>query len=164
MERGEGECREHPDQLQESFGPFGRVPGIVPESVPTNGGVRGGVRGVSPGPFGLWATECPKSVPRVSPGGHSRDTFWTLWSPGPFGAPETPQGTLARTPLFSGRLSGTLPGTLRAQRARETPVVGRGPQGEWKSVSDEVGVDGHAGLEGCLGGGGKLGMVGAKCL
>ena len=41
-------------------------------------------------------------------------------------APKTLCGTLAWTPRFSGTLSATLPGTLRVQRARETPVAGRG--------------------------------------
>ena len=41
-----------PDLLQESFGPFA---------------VSGSVLGVSLGPFGPRAPECPKSVPRVSP-------------------------------------------------------------------------------------------------
>ena len=44
--------------------------------------------------------------------------------PGAQRAPETPRGTLSRTPPFSGTLSGTLPGTLRARRAGETPVAG----------------------------------------
>ena len=58
--------------------------------------------GVSLGPFEPRAPECPKSVPRVSPEcqkgvptlqGHSRDTFWTLRSPGPEGPERTPRGT-----------------------------------------------------------------------
>ena len=62
----------------------------------------------------------PKSVPRVSPEcpghlfdtpGHSRDTFWTH-----------PVGHSLGHPRFSGTLSGT----LRARRARESPVAGRG--------------------------------------
>ena len=60
--------------------------------------------------------ECPESVPGVSghlldTPGNSRDTFWTLRSPGPKGPRDTPRDT---------------PGTLRARRARETPVAGRG--------------------------------------
>ena len=79
--------------------------------------------GVSLEPFGPRAPECPKSVPRVSRGvkkvswtlrGHSRDTFWTLRSPAPEGRRDTPRDN---------------PGTLRARRARETPVAGRGGGG-----------------------------------
>ena len=42
------------------------------------------------------------------------------------GPGDTPCGTLPQTPPFSGTLSGTLAGTLRARRAPETPVAGRG--------------------------------------
>ena len=58
--------------------------------------------------------ECPKSVPRVSPecqkgvpdtpGGHSRDTFWTLRSPGPQGPLRHPVG---HSPRFRGHSRGT---------------------------------------------------------
>ena len=66
---------------------------------------------------------CPRSVWDTfsTLQGHSRDTFSTLRSPGPrhsVGLPETPR--------FSGTLRGTLPETLRARRARETPVAGWG--------------------------------------
>ena len=76
--------------------------------------------GVSLGPFGPRAPECPKSVPGVSRecSRSVRDTFLTLSGhfldtpePGAQRAPETPRDT---------------PGTLRARRARETPVAGRG--------------------------------------
>ena len=68
--------------------------------------------------------ECPRSVL-----GHLFDTLGTLSghfldTPEP-GAPETLRGTLPETPRFLGTLSGTLPGTLRARRARETHVAGR---------------------------------------
>ena len=86
------------------------------------------------GPFGPRAPsvqkvspECRKGVPDT-PGTlseHSRDTFWTLRSPGPKGPRDTPWDTPGDTPVF-GALSGTLPETLRARRARETPVAGRG--------------------------------------
>ena len=107
------------------------VLGSVSESVPENGGVRGNVpRGVS-GLFGPRAPEYPKSVPRVCPEclEHLFDTLGTLF--GHSGArgpkvPETPRGTFPRTPPFSGTLSETLPRTLRARKARETPVAGRG--------------------------------------
>ena len=51
--------------------------------------------------------ECPRSVRDtfLTLRGHSRDTFWTLQSPGPFGP--------RRHPLGHPRLSGTLSGTLR---------------------------------------------------
>ena len=77
--------------------------------------------GVSLGPFAPLALECPKSVPRVSPECQKGvpDTLGTLSGhfldtpePGARRAPETPRGTL--------------PGPLRARRARETPVAGRG--------------------------------------
>ena len=91
-----------PGLLQESLGPFGHK---VFRECPSKC---------------FWALECPKSVPRVSPEcpdtfltlrGHSRDTFWMLRSPGPEGPQNTPRD---------------IPGTLRVQRARETPVAGRG--------------------------------------
>ena len=90
-----------------------KSPGLLQESL-----------GVSLEPFGPRAPKCPKSVPRVSPEcqkgvriprGHSRDTFWTLRSPGPEGPQRHPEGHPEDTP-----------GTLRALRARETPVAGRG--------------------------------------
>ena len=113
-----------------------KCPGECPQECPRKRGVSDGVSdGVSLGPFGPQAPECPKSVPRVSPEclghlsqtlrGHSRDTFWTLRSPGPEG-PQRHPGHSVGHPPFSGTLSGTLPGTLRARRARETPVAGRG--------------------------------------
>ena len=80
-------------------------------------------RGVS-GPFGPRASERPKSVPRVSPEcqkgvwtlpGHSRDTPGTLSGHSGGWGPKGPKNTLRDTP-----------GTLRARRARETPVAGRG--------------------------------------
>ena len=111
------------------------VPGVSPRVSPKTGGVRGSVRRGVPGPFGPRAPECPKSVPRVSPEcqkgdtGHSRDTLGTLFghsgARGPR-APETPRRTLPRTPPVFGDTLGDTPGTLRARRARETPVAGRG--------------------------------------
>ena len=75
--------------------------------------------------------KCPESVPKVSKRcpGNSGDTLGTR-----FGysrartqrAPETLCGTLPWTPRFSGTLSGTLPETLWARTARETPVAGWG--------------------------------------
>ena len=69
--------------------------------------------------------ECPRSVEKVfqTLRGHSRDTFWTLRSPGPEGPRRHSAGTLPETPRT---LLGTPPETLRARRARETPVAGRG--------------------------------------
>ena len=95
-----------------------RPPTGVSPKVGVSDGVSGGV---SPGPFGPRAPECPKTVPRVSPEyqkvsrtlrGHSRDTFWT------------PPPTLRRTPRFSGTLRQTLQESL-GPFARETPVGGR---------------------------------------
>ena len=59
--------------------------------------------GVSPGPFGPQAPECPKSVPRVSPEcqkgvldtpGTLSGHFWDTPEPGAQRALETPRGTL----------------------------------------------------------------------
>ena len=101
----------------------------VPKSVRKKGGCpRECPRRCLRGPSGPRAPECSKGVPRGSPEcqkgvwGRSRDTFWTLRSPGPEGPRRHPVGH----PRFSGTLSGTPPGTLRARRARETPVAGRG--------------------------------------
>ena len=89
--------------------------------------------------------ECPKGCPQRAPGsgvskkcpsrsvkkvsgtlwGHSRDTFWTLRSPGPKGLQGTPSDTASDTPVFGDTLGDTL-GTLRARSARETPVARRG--------------------------------------
>ena len=67
--------------------------------------------------------------------GHPRDTFWTLRSPGPEGPRETPRRTLPRTPPVFGDTLGDTPGTLRARRAREAPVAGRGGRKVWVSVT-----------------------------
>ena len=85
---------------------------------PRKRGVSEGVSdGVSPGPFGPRTPECPKSDPRVSPEcqrgvrtlrGHSRDTFWTLRSPGPEEPWRHPVGHSLGHPPFAGTLSGTL--------------------------------------------------------
>ena len=67
--------------------------------------------GVSRGPFWPRAPECPKTVPTVSPGcqegvrtlrGHSRDTFWTLRSPGQEGPLTHAVGHSVGYPPFSG--------------------------------------------------------------
>ena len=105
-----------------------------PEGVPENGGVRGNVRsGVSRDR----APECPKSVPRVSPECQKgvRDTLGTLSglgtlfehsaARGPKGPGDTPSDTPSDSPVFGDTFGDTL-GTLRARRARETPVAGRG--------------------------------------
>ena len=127
---------EPPGLLQGSLGPFGPEvsPAVSLRVSPKTGVSKGVSHGVSPGPFGLRARECLKSVPRVSPEclGHLFDTPGTLSGhfsdipdAGARKAPETLRGTLSWTPRFSGTLSGTLPETLRARRARETPVAGR---------------------------------------
>ena len=103
----------------------------IPPACPRKGGVSEGVSdGVSPGPFGPRAPECPKRVPRVSPEcpGHLFDTPGTRF--GHSGArspkgPGTPRRTLPRTPPIFGDTLGDTPGTLRARRAQETPVAGR---------------------------------------
>ena len=88
----------------------------------------------------LRARSVPEVSPRVSPkmGGvrgsvrrGSRDTFWTLWSPGPEGPRGHPVGHSLGHPPFSGTLSWDTPGTLRARRARETPVAGRRDRNTW---------------------------------
>ena len=87
-------------------------------SGPSARSVPGVSLGVSLGPFGPRALECPKSVLRVSPQcpGHlfdtpgtlSRQRVWTLQSPGREGSRDTRE-------------------TLRAHfRSRATPVAGRG--------------------------------------
>ena len=122
-----------PGQLQESSGPFGpEVSRGVFRECPRKRGVSDRVsHGV------LWpqAPECPKSVPRVSlecsgdlfdtPGTLSGHFFGHSGARGARRAPETPPwDTPSDTPRFRGH-SGTLPGTLRARRARKTPVAGR---------------------------------------
>ena len=77
-----------------------------PECVPENGGVRGSVRRGVPGAQRAPGSGVSKKCPESAPGTftlrrHSRDTFWTLRSPG------TPLLTLPRTPPFSGTPSGT---------------------------------------------------------
>ena len=101
----------------------------VPQSVPENGGVRESVprqtHGLLPGPFTPRGPECPKSVPRVSPGvskkcpGPSRDTLGTLDTLEP--GPGRPRATLSlpRTPPFLGAHSGTLPGHLGPKGPRD---------------------------------------------
>ena len=103
----------------------------VPVSVPRNGGhsrpcVRRSV------PWGVSG----RSVQTVSRecSGHLFDTLQTLSvhfldtpEPGGRRAPETPRGTLRRaSPPVSGDTFRDTPWTLRARRARETPVAGRG--------------------------------------
>ena len=84
-----------------------KCPGSVPRGV--SGALRAPGSGVS--------KKCPESVPGVSgtPFRHSGDTLGTLsghsGARGPKGPRDTPRDTL---------------GTLRARRARETPVAGRG--------------------------------------
>ena len=100
------------------------VPRSVPESVPENRGVQGSVpRGVL-GPSGLRAPECPKmsrecpqSVQNVSwtRWGHSRDTFWTLRSPGPEGPQGHPVGHSLGHPYFHGHSRGHSVGHSRPE-------------------------------------------------
>ena len=90
--------------------PLPKCPWSVAESVPENG-------------------ECPKSVPRVSLEcqkvsrtlwGHSRDTFWTLRSPGPGGPRRHPVGHSLGHPPLSGTLSGTLRGHFGPEGPRDS--------------------------------------------
>ena len=75
------------------------------------------------GPFGPEVSpECPRECPRkrgvsegVSDGGVC----------GALRAPKTPRRTLPRTPPVFGDTLGDTPETLRARRARETPLPGR---------------------------------------
>ena len=116
----------HPQPPTGGFGPFGpEVSGECPRECPRKSGCPRECPGDTPrGPFGPRAPECPKGVPRVSPEcpdtfltlrRHSRDTFWTHWGPGPEGPPRHSPGHSLRHPRFSGTLSWTLPGTLRAR-------------------------------------------------
>ena len=71
----------------------------------------------------LRARSVPGVSPTVSPKmGGVRGSVRRGVSEGLRRAPETPRRTLPRTPP----ILGTLSGTLRAQRARETPVADRG--------------------------------------
>ena len=108
-------CLRHPEPPTGGFGPFGpEVSGeCLGECLQKSGCPRECLE-VSWGPFGPWAPECPKGVPRVSPEcqkgvrthqRHSRDTFWTLWSPGP-----EAQDTPSDTPDFRGHSLGHSPG------------------------------------------------------
>ena len=113
-ESGHFDSLDSPDQPEESFGPFGPewLPDTVRQDVPENAGVRGSVPRGASGP-GL------RSVKKVSWGVSKR-------CPDTPGTPETPRGTLPRTPPFSGTLCRTLSGTPRARRARMTLLAGRG--------------------------------------
>ena len=109
---------ELPGLLQESLGPFGpEVSQECPRECPRKRGVRASVRrGVSGSLWPrLWivqkvSRECPRSVKQVSRTlrGHSRDTFWTIQSPGPKGNRRHPVGHSLGHPRFSGTLSGAL--------------------------------------------------------
>ena len=83
--------------------------------------------GVSEGVSDGVSKKCPQSVKKVSRTlwGHSRDSFLDTPEPGALRAPGTPRRTLPRTPPIFGDTLGDTPGTLRARRARETPVAGR---------------------------------------
>ena len=113
-------CCKHPNQLQESLAQS--VPGVPPKaSIPENGVVRGNVpRGVSGALLALQKVSRGylQSVPDtfLTLQGHSRDTFWTLRSPGPEAPRRHPVGHSLGHPRFSGTLSGTLFGTLRPER------------------------------------------------
>ena len=78
-----------PDLLQESLGPFG--PEVSQECPPgcLQGPSGPGLRSVQ-----KVSRECPRSVKKVSRTlrFHSRDTLWTLRSPGPEGPRRHPEG------------------------------------------------------------------------
>ena len=101
---------ESPDQPEESFGPFGpEVSWRVSDGVSPKMGVSERVSlGVSLGPFGPPGLQSVKKVSRECQKGvltlwrHSRDTFLTLWSLGPFGARRHPVGHSLGHPLFRG--------------------------------------------------------------
>ena len=93
--------------------------------------------------------KCPESVPGVKRvfrtlRGHSRDTFWTLRTPGGVGPRRHPLDTPSNTPRFRDTLGDT-PETLRARRAQRllwqaggfsTAEFGKAPE-----VPGEVGVN-----------------------
>ena len=109
-------------------GPSGpKCPRTVPENVPENAGCsRECPTGCPQGPSGPGLWECPESVPRVSPECQKGvPDFLDTPEPGVRRAPETTRRTLPRTPPIFGDTLGDTPGTLRARRARETPVAGR---------------------------------------
>ena len=102
---------------------------MSPRVSPKNGGcLRECPTGCLRAPGSGVSKKCPESVPGVSKRcpGHSGNTLGT-----PFGhsGARTPKGpgrrTLPRTPPVFGDTLGDTPGTLRARRARETPVAGR---------------------------------------
>ena len=132
--RSQVECCECARLLQESLGPFGpEVSWKCPRECPRKQGCPTEcptecLRGPLP-PGSRVSRKCPESVPGAceTPSGHSRDTPGTLFghcgaqcSKGPG---DTPWGTPLDTPVFGDTLVETL-GTLRARRARETPVAG----------------------------------------
>ena len=107
-------------------GPWGpKCPGVSPRVSPKMGGVRGSVRRS----VQKVSRECPRSVPDtfLTLRGHSRDTFWTLRSPGPEGPREHPVGHSLGHPPFSGTLSGTLRGHF-------------GPEGPERLLSQAGGI------------------------
>ena len=95
--------------------------------------------GVSQGPFGLGprvSKRCPESVFGVSKGvrtlrRHSRDTFWTLWGPGPREPPRhSPEHFLGHPDFGEHSLghSGDTPG----------PKGPKPPVGGWGCLNDRV--------------------------
>ena len=99
-----------PGLLQESLGPF--RPEVSPRASLKTGGVRESVqRGVAVAlraPGFRVSAKCPESAPGVfgTPFWHSRDTFWTLQSPGPEAVQRHPVGHSLAHPPFSGTLQG----------------------------------------------------------
>ena len=131
----QGEYCEPPGLLQGSLGPFG--PEVSPGVSPKTGVSPGVSHGVSPGPFGPRASECPKSVPRVSgtPFRHSGDTLGTLFghsgARGPKGPGDTPWDTPGDTPVFGDTLGDTPGDTSGPKGPRDPCSRPGGSQGEY---------------------------------
>ena len=131
----------HPQPPTGGFGPFGpEVSRGVSQGVSPKIGVSERVSwGVSRGPFGPRAQECPKGVPRVSPEcqkgvrtlrRHSRDTFWTLWGPGPEGPLRHSPGHSLGHPDFWDTPSDT-PRHTSGPKGPKPPVGGWGCLKPW---------------------------------
>ena len=88
---------------------------------PKRGVSEGASHGVSLGPLEPWASECPRSVPRVSPS--VKKVSWTLGDTlrtllGHSGTSDSPR--------FRGHARGHSPAHFGPEGPEETPVAGRG--------------------------------------
>ena len=105
-----------PNPLQEASGPLGpKRPGECPRECPRKpcprecpGECLGGPSGPRPQSVQTVSRECLQSV--RTPFWHSRDTFWTLWGPGPEGPPRHSPGHSLGHPGFRGHSLGHSPG------------------------------------------------------